>query len=233
MSTEDLEKDVRKIFAEKLLPVLIRKLIIAGMLDTAKLSEADYILSVVKSHPEFVKDLAFIVSIDDDFLESARDAIAVNRPEVAIILIATIVEHQLNMFYREALNEHDGLDDESITKIIRSNSLSDKTSWLFKLVLRDEMDGNLQRKLLNLSELRNQIVHYKAAPENIDDQDSGSHNLIRAKVNELNFDEIFGTLTWLSTVLEDALSRLRLSTDDYKHTQEAMQALQSVLQDYS
>ncbi|MBE7942865.1 hypothetical protein IM725_20080, partial [Ramlibacter aquaticus] len=150
----------------------------------------------IDAHPEFIDNLKFLVSIDNSFIESARDAIAVNRSEVAIVLISTVVEHQLNMFYREALNERDNLDDDTITKIIRSNSLSDKTGWLFKLVFQDEIDADLQRKLLNLAELRNQIVHYKALPENIDNQYSGSHNMIRIKIKELDFDEVFGTLTY-------------------------------------
>jgi hypothetical protein len=149
-----------------------------------------------------------------------------------LVLIATVIEHQLNIVYREALSEHDNLDDDSITKIIRNNTLSDKTGWLFNLILRNEMDYNLQKELFKLAELRNQIVHYKAFPQNIDDDHSGSHNMIRIKIEELNFEEIFTTLTRLSRTLEEALSNLRLNRDDdYKHEKEAIQSLHNFLQD--
>lgn len=232
MHAEDLEKAVRKMFKERILPLLVRKLITDEILDTSRLSEADYVLSEIKAHPEFIDTLKFFVSIDDNFIKSARDAIAANRPEVAIVLISTAIEHQLNMFYRETLDECNKLDEDTATRIIKSNSLHDKTGWLFKLTLQRDMDVELQKKILNLIELRNQIVHYKALPEAIEDPRSGSHNTIRIKIEELDFDEIFETLACLSNILEEALSRLRLGMDDYNHTQEAMQTLQEILQDY-
>jgi hypothetical protein len=228
---ESLEKEVKSILKDHFLPALIRILIAKKILDVNRLSEGDYILSVIKENTEFIDDIRFIVSIDEDFIESARDAIAIHRPEVAIVLIATVIEHQLNILYREALSEHENLDDDSTTKIIRNNTLSDKISWLFNLVLRDKMDHDLQKELLNLAELRNQIVHYKAVPENIDDDNSGSHNMIRIKIEKLNFEEIFTTLARLSRTIEEALFNLRSSTDDYKHAQEAIQSLHDFLQD--
>lgn len=232
MSTEDLKETVSKIMMEKFLPGLIRMLIVDGTLDASRLSEVDYIFSVVEANSELAAKLKYFVSIDDDFLESARDAIAANRPEVALVLIATVVEHQLNMFYREALSECNGqLDEDDITRVIKSSQLADKTGWLFKFVLEDELDNRLQNKLRNLAELRNQIVHYKAIPQSMDDEHGGSRNQIRIKISGLNFDEIFETIRCLSRALEDGLSRLRLSTDDYKNTQKAMQVIQNALQD--
>jgi hypothetical protein len=229
---ENLKKEVGRTVRNRVIPVLIRQLIANKILDINRLTEGDYILSVIKENTELIDDLRIILFIDEDFIESARDAIAINRPEVAIVLIATVIEHKLNISYRMALSEHDNLDDDSITKIIKNNTLSDKTGWLFNLIFRDKMDSDLQKELLKLTELRNQIVHYKAVPENINDDHSGSHNMIRIKIKELNFEEIFSTLTRLSRTLEEALSNLRLSTDgDYKYAQEAIQSLHNFLQD--
>jgi hypothetical protein len=229
---ENLEKEVGRIVKNRVFPVLIRALIAKKILDIDRLEEGDYILSTIKENTELIDDLRMIVSIDENFIESARDAIEMHRPEVAIVLITTVIEHQLNILYREALLEHDNLDDDSITEIIRNNTISDKTGWLFNLILRDEMDYDLKKELLKLAELRNQIVHYKAFPQNIDDENNGSHNKIRIKIEELNFEEIFTTLTRLSRTLEEAFTNLRLNTDDdYKHAKKAIQSLHNFLQD--
>jgi hypothetical protein len=227
----DKVEEAKRIILDGLMPVIIRNLIINGILDTSRLSEVDYIFSEINNHPQFIDNLNVIISIDRDFIESARDAIAINRPEVAIVLISTVIEHQLNMFYREVLNECSELEHDTVTTIIKSNSLSDKTGWLFRLVLQEKMDIDLQKKLIKLVELRNQIVHYKAVPQNINNDYGGSYTMIRMKLEELNFNEVFTTLTCLSNTLEDALRRLKLSLDDYKHTEEAMQAIQNFFQD--
>ncbi len=237
MNIEELDSDDNEflfefeiVFRENILPNLVRHLIVDGLLDTNRLSDKNYIASVIRFHSkELIDDLPINVVIEDEFLESARDAIAADRPAVAIVMIATSIEHKLNIFYRNAFIENESnLDNNVITNIIRSNSLSDKTGWLFSFVLHRKMDSDLQKTILELAELRNQIVHYKAIPaKNIDDESSGSHNAILKKLENLNFDEVFKTVERLSDALENELLDLQLSRDDYKYAQEAMKTLLS------
>lgn len=218
---------MEEIFKKYMLPTLVRNLIIAGMLDTNKLSDKEYIWSVIREHPEFVNNFGVSIRIEDSFLQSARDAIALDRPEVAIVLLATFIEHKLNIFYRDTYFESKSdLDNNEITNIIRRNNIYQKTGSLFSNVLQRKMDSDLQKSILRVADLRNQVVHYKVEPsESLDDENTGSHNKILKELENLDFDEIFETIERLSDVLENEMLDLRLSRDDYKYTQEALKSM--------
>lgn len=218
---------MEEIFKKYMLPTLVRNLIIAGMLDTNKLSDKEYIWSVIREHPEFVNNFGVSIRIEDSFLQSARDAIALDRPEVAIVLLATFIEHKLNIFYRDTYFESKSdLDNNEITNIIRRNNIYQKTGSLFSNVLQRKMDSDLQKSIRRVADLRNQVVHYKVEPsESLDDENTGSHNKILKELENLDFDEIFETIERLSDVLENEMLDLRLSRDDYKYTQEALKSM--------
>ena len=218
---------MEEIFKKYMLPTLVRNLIIAGMLDTNKLSDKEYIWSVIREHPEFVNNFGISIRIEDSFLQSARDAIALDRPEVAIVLLATFIEHKLNIFYRDTYFESKSdLDNNEITNIIRRNNIYQKTGSLFSNVLQRKMDSDLQKSIRRVADLRNQVVHYKVEPsESLDDENTGSHNKILKELENLDFDEIFETIERLSDVLENEMLDLRLSRDDYKYTQEALKSM--------
>ena len=218
---------MEEIFKKYMLPTLVRNLIIAGMLDTNKLSDKEYIWSVIREHPEFVNNFGVSIRIEDSFLQSARDAIALDRPEVAIVLLATFIEHKLNIFYRDTYYEtKSDLDNNEITNIIRRNNIYQKTGSLFSNVLQRKTDSDLQKSILRVADLRNQVVHYKVEPsESLDDENTGSHNKILKELENLDFDEIFETIERLSDVLENEMLDLRLSRDDYKYTQEALKSM--------
>ena len=216
---------MEEIFKKYMLPTLVRNLIIAGMLDTSRLSDKKYIWSVIRDNPEFINNFGVYVEIGDSFLQSARDAIALERPEVAIILLATSIEHKLNIFYRKYHESKGDLDKNKITNVIRNKKIPAKISGLFA-VTQGKMDKDLRKSIIKVVELRNDVVHYKVEPsESFDDENTGSHNKILKELENLDFDEVFKSIERLSDVLENELLNLWLSQDNYKHTQEALKTM--------
>jgi len=216
---------MEELFRKYMLPALVRNLIISGILDTKRLSDKKYIWSVIREHPELINKFGISVEIGDSFLQSARDAIALERPEVAIVLLATSIEHKLNVFYRKYHESKGDLDKNAITNTLRKKKIPAKIAGLFTVTQR-KMDKDFLKSITKLVELRNEVVHYRMEPsESFDDKNTGSHNQILKELENLNFDEIFKTIERLSDVLENELLNLWLSQDDYKHTQEALKTM--------
>jgi hypothetical protein len=208
------------------LPSLLKFAISSGLISTDRLLEADYIISVVQDNLDLiVESMISFDKVNDDFLLSAHDAISANRLEVAVILLATWVENRLNLFYSEALIMEHKFDFNESKKVIATNNLDNKVGFLFTLVSRLEMDSDLRKRILSLADLRNQIVHNKAQPELLNGKSISSRTKIREKVKQINFDEIFETVEWLSKTLEDALINIESDKDDYRFAQEALNTL--------
>lgn len=224
---EQIPSSLIKEIAHCAFPSLLRSAINSGLISTDRLSEADYIMSVMRDNIDLLfDDGAIHEDVNNDFLLSAHDAIDSNRLEVAVVLLATWVENRLNLFYSQALIEHEfGLNDSK--KVISTNNLDNKVGVLFTLVSKLEMDSDLRKRILSLADLRNQIVHNKAQPEIINGKivSASSNTKIREQVEQINFAEIFETVEWLSKTLDDALINLVSDKDDYKFAQEAFNTL--------
>ena len=63
---------MEEIFKKYMLPTLVRNLIIAGMLDTNKLSDKEYIWSVIREHPEFVNNFGVSISNTSDIFKKGN-----------------------------------------------------------------------------------------------------------------------------------------------------------------
>ncbi|PZO39865.1 MAG: hypothetical protein DCF19_13345 [Pseudanabaena frigida] len=221
----DLLKVEKEVLNRIFLPIL-KFAISSGLININRLSEADYIFSVMLDNINSITER--IVSFDkvnDDFLSSAHDAIAANRLEVAVILLATWVENRLNLFYSETLIIDHNFDFNESKKVIATNNLDNKVGFLFTLVSKLEMDSDLRKRILSLADLRNQIVHNKAQPNRVNGEIVSSGIKIRQQVEQINFAEIFETIEWLSKTLEDALINFESGKDDYKFAQEAFDTL--------
>jgi hypothetical protein len=209
-----------------ILPSLLKFAISSELISTDRLLEADYIISVVQDNLDLiVESMISFDQVNDDFLLSAHDAISANRLEVAVILLATWVENRLNLFYSEALIMEHKFDFNESKKVIATNNLDNKVGFLFTLVSKLEMDSDLRKRILSLADLRNQIVHNKAQPELLNGKIISSRTKIREQVKQINFDEIFEAVEWLSKTLEDALINIESDKDDYRFAQEALNTL--------
>jgi hypothetical protein len=228
-SESESEAELKSRVAELVLPVIVANLIREGLLDKTRLSDAQYIRSVILDNDEIFDNVRAIVSIYDNFIESAREAVVADRLEVAVVLVAVVIEHHLNSFYREALEDLGMLVEGDVTEMIRNSNVRDKTGWLFRLVSEQDMDDELKRQILDLMELRNQIVHFKAAPfplTDIDDDSIGIANRVSNRARRLDFDVVLDLPERLSRFLNDALGFIRENhSPDYKLVQQAMASL--------
>ncbi|HXF40951.1 MAG TPA: hypothetical protein VN687_14635 [Blastocatellia bacterium] len=197
-----------RMILKSVLPPIICSLLDDGALDTDRLSDREYVWAVLRKDLHSILEVMGEVGgqITHEIVRCARDLLDVNKREAAVILLATAIEHRLNIFYRLSLGLK-GLSDEQITEIIRSTNLNAKTGWLLVLVAKYELKEGLRKQVSELIEIRNQLVHFKAVPsKNLDDQMSGSHNLVKERIGSLNAVELARIPDELEEALEEALT---------------------------
>jgi HEPN domain-containing protein len=189
--------------ALKLLPGFVFRLLQLGRIDKERSGDPEYLWSVLLDDAN-IRDIAqeyeFVIRIDDQFLDMAKEAIDSNKHAVAVVLIATAVEHLVNIFYR-MLGDHKGLSPEVITQVIRTHNIHTKISWLMSLTVQRELSQELKSRINNLIELRNALIHYKAIPSRwIIGYEGSYQKIIRALKNT-----DFGDLLALPHDLENAI----------------------------
>ncbi len=89
------------------------------------------------------------------------------------------------------------------------------------LILGCELNNSLRKRILNLAELRNRIVHYKAEPCGYD-EDSESHNGIANMTDQINFSDMLSIPIELETELEFLLEKENPNHQLAKKITEAM-----------
>jgi hypothetical protein len=216
----EMAKNLRK----QLLPVVIRNLVADGRLDVNKLDDREYVDKVLAQNENILDELTAIVEVHGDFLISAKEAINANRPEVAVVLIATAIEQIVNTFYREVLAEKGYLTADEITEIIRTTNMNAKLGWLLAIVADFSLDilpeHRLQKDILSLMELRNQIVHYKAVPKSL-----WSETPIPQRIQDYGFDKMLEIPEQLLGSLDAALNNVRAKQPDYLSILKAVEKL--------
>ena len=116
--TEDLVK--------QFVPSILIQLLMHGNIDKEKISDSEYLWSKVKyERSNLASDIFCIVTFHEEFLEVAKKSLDEGKNEAAIVLIATAIEHVLNINYRQIMKFR-RFSDEDITKIIKNNNFEDK-----------------------------------------------------------------------------------------------------------
>ena len=161
--------------------------------------------------------------IHEDFAESAEDAIAADRPEVAVVLVATAVEHILNEFYREVLAPR--LSDEVITEVLRSK-LHVKLGWLMTLAVGRSIPSGLGNRIKRLADLRNAFVHHKCVPFKLGNPvgESYYHRLVK-QVRDLGLESLHSIPRDLQNELEAILEEVDSDYQLAKETAKMIDAL--------
>ena len=188
MSVEEKEK-MEEEFGAKMLPFFFRDMLKSSLIDRDRVNDFEYINDIFRRNiDEFIFEVP--IEIHQGFLETAQYAIDNGNPHVAIVLIATAVEHSLNLYYREIFLLK-GLTHKEITQVIRSNNIQAKLSWLLFLSGEIKIPEDIIKKINYLVELRNAVVHFKAVPDKWDDNTpTGSWNDINQKLKNVNFAEL-------------------------------------------
>ena len=151
-------------FGDFMMPHLIYSLLQSKVAEPDRILDVDYLqdLWISGAVTDAVYRVVPINILDKEFIDSAKEALDKDRKLAAIILIATAIEHRINVFYRLFLGAR--LPDHMITDIIRS-SFHAKSNWLMILASEVEIPENLNKRLKLLIDTRNSIIHYKAIPD--------------------------------------------------------------------
>jgi hypothetical protein len=224
-------QNAEDIIYKSVFPAIVRTLIRQGKLDADKLQDEEYFKSTLAQYliDNEVEKLQVIIRLDSEFLKAAREAFEIGRETVGIVLLGTTIEQTLNTFYRYVLEEKELFSDEEITEVIRGSNINPKIGWLLALVSGYELDDELHKRICSLMELRNQIVHFKAAPSaGFDCELTGSYNLIKQKIENLGISNLLALPSDLSKSLDEILEYVYEQNDpNYKVVQEFFQQHQS------
>jgi hypothetical protein len=159
--------------------------------------------------------------VDDQFIESAQEAVTANRPAVAVVLIATAIEHILNMFYREVLETKSDLSTEDTTNVLRS-TFHTKLGWLMLLATKHNLSEELRRRIMQVTELRNAFVHYKAPIASLDDLKQSGYDALVQQVEAIGLENMLRIPEQLETELETIMREM---WPTYKTSQEITEAM--------
>ena len=193
MEISDLEKETITEGLEYALPQMVHYLVKRGKYENADLNSGLELAKIlVENANELPEIIEASIAVSKVFLKWSKKALDEGENFVAIVLIATALEQDLNTCYRFLFREA-GLGDEVITKIIKNHNIDSKLTWLLKVAAQTQLDEELRKKVMLIFDIRNSIVHYKAVPSRLE-EDVGSFekiNLELQKLREMNLLELY------------------------------------------
>jgi hypothetical protein len=202
------QRDAMFFASNLIIPHIIRAMLEHGIIDLDRYREPQYILDLLKDDSIIGDVLPLIettVLIHNEFIEMAKLAFENNKKASALVLVATSIEHQFNSFYREILKSKN-IDNKVITDIIKTSNFNSKLSWLIKLSSGTNIPDDLSKRIRNIIELRNAIVHYKAKPGKfLELFENSSYKELNDSINKLDFNDVFKMSEDISDFLDALL----------------------------
>lgn len=185
-----MDANLAKELFEITLPYIVHHLLKKGKFKGVNLKSPSKLLKVYDDNLEnCMTELEVPMDISNRFIVWAQKAYNEDEKFVAIVLVATAMEQELNKCYRFILRE-EGLLYEEITEVIRKHNIEPKITWLLKLIGKIELDDNLRKNVLEIFSIRNSIIHYKSIFTKFD-QDTGSHEKINLAIKRIEKIDIF------------------------------------------
>jgi hypothetical protein len=185
---------------------ILARLFLNQKIDETRTKDLKYVWELVMQNLDVLETLPLIRGrIDNQLLETAEEAAQAGRIPVVIILIATVIEHRLNIFYRDILEDYSGLSSDEATEAIRSN-ISAKLSWLYHLTTHDHFSSELITQVKQIFDLRNAFVHYKSAMVTIDET-AKTAELIK-RVKDIGFENILDLPNKIDKELAEKVPKL-------------------------
>lgn len=167
---EDLEALHKNMFSPELrvqlvrtvMPSILSKLISKKFLDTSRdYSRNDLWELAALETTKVVDDVEVSINISNKFHQSAHGAADEGEFEVAIVLIAIVIEHKLNFFYNNILTSL-GLSRTQVNQALNSLSLEAKLGWFLLSVSGSKLSSDLHKDIKEVIDLRDSISHYKS-----------------------------------------------------------------------
>lgn len=212
LSDEDKKhfEEVSQELIKVMIPGLFQALIVNGLIDRNKLDDENYAITVLRENYKKIRLPNLQVETYSELRKSLESEIKAGREEGAIILAGVCIEHLLNHFYQDLLPIKYEMSSEDIATALNSVNIADKIGWFFKITTNREISEPLRGKIININKIRNKAVHYKAIPENLYVDGSGSYNEIKRKLESLKLEQLIE----VTYELENFLNKTLLDVDD-------------------
>ncbi len=171
-------------FYEHFFPSLVYPLVKAGILRREHVADFDHVRRTLYRRKKFaIKRMRIGIAIEHAFVDQAEASWKDGHKEVAIVLLATALEQSLNGVLR-SLIELRGIDAAHTTELIRSHNTVPKLTWFFEMFSDSKLPAAMRLEVQRIFEIRNAIVHYKAAMCHLD-ENADSYSLIRKDIKAL------------------------------------------------
>jgi hypothetical protein len=125
---------------------------------------ADYILD----RPEFFDEWTATVSYETSLLTEARRYVVEARPELALMMFATWIEHRLNWLLMDAARRR-GLTLRQASQVVRDANMPQKTGTTWLLLFGRPLDSEIEKDIGKVATSRNNFVHYKWPEGHVND----------------------------------------------------------------
>lgn len=126
--------------------------------------------------------LGFCIDYTESLEKSIHLELEHKQYYAATILAMTCIEHLLNEFYKEYLEEKYEMSNAQIESLLKSNSTSEKVGGLFVVTFNREFSAPIKGEILNLNKKRNSFIHYKMKYMSWDEVDNDKSDIEIKKI---------------------------------------------------
>jgi len=195
---------ISKDFSLSILHQMLRE----NLIDLEKAQDRTYLWKVVNDHRDrIIPHLRLIVVLQDEFIQVAKYCVKAKKKATAIILSAVAIEHVINIFYRELL-EHKSISEEEITEIIKRTNIDAKLGWLLLITSEISLPADLMKDIKEIIELRNAIIHHKYVAQSSLDENNGSLDAIKPRIEQMDSKKIITIPDELEKIFTTYLNKI-------------------------
>lgn len=191
-------REMTELLSATFVPVLIEVLIAEGKVSRNKLSDADYMYSVLRMNQCIIRRIIgrarLLITIGEDVTETFNIPAAAGRRLSAVLFLATAVEHIVNYFYNEVLSRD---MEEDMAEIV-TTPFAAKLGWVLLLLAPRTLPPDIVRDLETIIGLKNAVSHRKMMPNGYG---SGNDEELDYKIRGLDLTD----LLHLASRLHDTL----------------------------
>lgn len=197
------EKDLQEIIAKKFIPAII-----ADLLSNNQISKYSSKSEVNKEIVNYIHDterwnsINIAITIGDEFEDAIENEIFLGRNNVAVALAGICIEQVLNEFYQQMLLSKCKFSISEYNSCMKSVSVRDKLTWLYKKVTNESVDNEIVAKVTKICSERNKIVHYRPRIETMKEWGEP----IKEDIQKLNIDELLPLIRKIKDIFESELS---------------------------
>jgi hypothetical protein len=199
-----MDNEFEKKIALRIKTFVLASLIANNSIDKTRLKDREYVLSEIKKNSHLIEESNIQITSFGQFRESIISEIVANRVMSAVVLTGVCFEHILNTFYQELLPVEYDMDAKEVLQVINRLTIPDKIGWFLKIVCGCEISPELRDNVMQINSFRNEIVHFKAIPQPLDESNPGSYEKLKAKLQNINMDYLAN----LTQDLEEELNEI-------------------------